>query len=42
MLRAGGLLVCLLPEPRLTGWEVVGSYPISLAGQHPRIVVARR
>jgi tRNA (guanine6-N2)-methyltransferase len=42
VLRPGGLLVCLLPEPRLTGWQVLASYPISLAGQHPRIVVARR
>jgi tRNA (guanine6-N2)-methyltransferase len=42
VLRPGGLLVALIPsELPLPGWQIVSERPISLAGQHPRIVVAR-
>ena len=41
VLRPGGLLVALLPGDRpLPGWRILSERPISLAGRHPRIVVA--
>jgi len=42
VLRPGGLLIALLPpDLSLPGWRIRAERPISLAGRHPRIVVAQ-
>jgi 23S rRNA G2445 N2-methylase RlmL len=48
VLAAGGRLVCLVPPELLrhfdhdrSGWKVLETHQLSLAGQHPVIVVAR-